>query len=125
MCVKYIRGSEVRRLKFKSCLDQLSNISSKQLRQDMPIRWNSTYLMLESDVGLKDTVFLLQDIDPHFESLSDSEWIEAETIAEFFKPFYDITTLFSGSNYPNYQHYLALQLLFPNYFSSHSNYFGT
>jgi hypothetical protein len=99
LCVKYIRGSEARKLKFKSCLDQLSNVSSKQLRQDMPIRWNSSYLMLDSVVGLRDAFSLLQDIDPHFESLSDSEWIEAEKITEFLKPFYDITTLFSGSNY--------------------------
>lgn len=99
LCVKYIRGSEARKLKFKSCLDQLSNVSSKQLRQDMPIRWNSSYLMLDSSIGLRDAFSLLQDIDPHFESLSDSEWIEAEKIADFLKPFYDITTLFSGSNY--------------------------
>jgi len=30
-----------------------------------------------------------------------------ETIAEFLKPFYDITTLFSGSNYPTANLYFS------------------
>lgn len=32
LCVKYIRGSEARKLKFASCLEQLSNVTSKQVR---------------------------------------------------------------------------------------------
>ena len=51
VCVKYIRGSEARKIKFASCLEQLTQVTSKQLRQDMPIRWNTTYLMLESAIG--------------------------------------------------------------------------
>jgi hypothetical protein len=40
-------------------------------------------------------------------SLSDEEWIELGKIAEFLKPFYDITTLFSGSTYPTTDLYFS------------------
>jgi hypothetical protein len=107
VCVKYIRGSEARKMKFASCLEQLTQVTSKQLRQDMPIRWNSSYLMLDSAIGLREAFTLLQDIDPHFDNLSDEEWIEAQKIAEFLKPFYDITTLFSGTTYPTANLYFS------------------
>ncbi|XP_058750882.1 zinc finger BED domain-containing protein DAYSLEEPER-like [Vicia villosa] len=51
LCVKYVRGSEARKIKFASCLKQLSNVTSKQVRQDLPTRWNSTYLMLETAIA--------------------------------------------------------------------------
>lgn len=94
LCVKYIRGSEARKLKFASCLEQLSNVTSKQVRQDLPIRWNSTYLMLETAIGQREAFTLLSDIDPYFDCLSNEEWVEVKTIADFLKPFYDITVFF-------------------------------
>jgi hypothetical protein len=106
-CVKYIRGSDTRKSRFASCLDNLSIVSSKQVRQDMPIRWNSTYLMLESALGFREAFTHLNDIDPNFDSLSDEEWIELGKISEFLKPFYDITTLFSGSTYPTANLYFS------------------
>ncbi|KAI5431367.1 hypothetical protein KIW84_035517 [Lathyrus oleraceus] len=74
LCVKYIRGSEARKLKFASCLEQLSNVTSKQVRQDLPIRWNSTYLMFETAIGQREAFTLLSDIDPYFDCLSNEEW---------------------------------------------------
>jgi len=38
MYVKYIRGSEARKIKFTSYLEQLTQVTSKQLRQDMPVK---------------------------------------------------------------------------------------
>jgi len=73
----------------------------------MPTRWNSTYMMLESAIGLREAFTLLQDIDPQFDNLSDEEWIEAQKIAEVLKPFYDITTLFSGTAYPTANLYFS------------------
>ncbi|CAI8589808.1 unnamed protein product [Vicia faba] len=32
LCVKYVRGSEARKIKFVSCLEQLSNVTSNQVR---------------------------------------------------------------------------------------------
>lgn len=46
--VKHIKNSETRIMKFVECLSNLGLSCSKKLRQDMPIRWNSTYQILES-----------------------------------------------------------------------------
>jgi len=43
--------------------------------------------MLESAIGLREAFTLPQDIDPQFDNLLDEEWIEAQKIAEFLKPF--------------------------------------
>lgn len=73
----------------------------------MPIRWNSTYLMLESAVLYQQAYIQYKLIDTDFKyGLSEEEWKRVETIAKFLKPFYDITTLFSGSKYPTTNLYL-------------------
>ncbi|CAK8575837.1 unnamed protein product [Lathyrus sativus] len=108
LCVKYVRGSEARKIKFAFCLEQLSNVTSKQVRQDLPTRWNSTYLMLETAMGQREAFTLLSDIDPYFDCcLSNEEWDEVKTIADFLKPFYDITVFFSGSTYPTANLYFS------------------
>ncbi|XP_031282330.1 zinc finger BED domain-containing protein RICESLEEPER 2-like [Pistacia vera] len=79
--VKYVKGSEAKRMKFGELVKQIGVISSKGLRMDVPTRWNSTYLMLE-------------------------KWDRGERICKFLQPFYEITTLFSGSQYPTANLYL-------------------
>ena len=46
--LKYVKGSQVRKKKFLECVAQTSLDSKRTLRQDVPTRWNSTYLMLAS-----------------------------------------------------------------------------
>ncbi|XP_050386220.1 zinc finger BED domain-containing protein DAYSLEEPER-like [Argentina anserina] len=49
--IKYIKGSEVRKQRFLQCVSQVGLGGSRRgLRQDMPTRWNSTYLMLDGAV---------------------------------------------------------------------------
>ncbi|XP_017416757.1 zinc finger BED domain-containing protein RICESLEEPER 3-like [Vigna angularis] len=49
--IKYVRGSEARKIAFKECVMQVRGIDSKVgLRMDVPTRWNSSYLMLESAI---------------------------------------------------------------------------
>ena len=69
--------------------------------------------MLERAIGFREAFTHLKSVDSSFEfSFSDEEWVEVEKIAEFLKPFYDITTLFSGSTYP------TVNLFFTMYGSS-------
>ncbi|KZV40262.1 hypothetical protein F511_29621 [Dorcoceras hygrometricum] len=78
--VKYVKDSESRMKKFEECVVAIGGIdTSISLRLDVSIRWNSTYLMLESAIKYKK---------------------EGEKICEFLEPFYDTTNLISGSSYP-------------------------
>ncbi|XP_019433917.1 PREDICTED: zinc finger BED domain-containing protein RICESLEEPER 2-like, partial [Lupinus angustifolius] len=100
--VKYFSGSDARKSTFASCLDQIFySKSSKRVRQDVPNRWNFTYLMLENAIGFREVYTHLCDIEPNFYSCpSEEEWNDLEKVANFLKPFYDITVLFSGTSYP-------------------------
>lgn len=99
--VKYVKGTKGRLIKFAECVAQLSLKSSKKLRQDVPTRWNSTYLMLDSALTYKLAFYQLQLVDSNFKDCAtEEEWKTVEKIAKFLKPFHDITTLFSGTQYP-------------------------
>jgi hypothetical protein len=43
--VKYVRGSQLKRQNFLQVVNQMSLDSKKGLRQNVPTRWNSTYLL--------------------------------------------------------------------------------
>ncbi|KAK1432915.1 hypothetical protein QVD17_09818 [Tagetes erecta] len=99
--VKYVRGSSGRKVKFAECIRQLSLQCGQHVRQDIITRWNSTYLMLDSALTYKRAYARLALVDPNFKTFpSEDEWKRVEIITRFLKPFYDITTLFSGSSYP-------------------------
>uniref|UniRef100_A0A2N9IWT7 BED-type domain-containing protein n=1 Tax=Fagus sylvatica TaxID=28930 RepID=A0A2N9IWT7_FAGSY len=99
--VKYVKGSDSRRLKFAGCLAMLPFLTSKKVRQDVPTRWNSTYLMIETCLKYRRAFVHLSSIDSNFNTCpSEEEWDRLEKIANILEPFYDITVLFSGTNYP-------------------------
>jgi hypothetical protein len=99
--VKYVKGSDSRRLKFVGCLTMLPFLTSKKVHQDVPTRWNSTYLMIEACVKYRRAFVHLSSIDSNFNTcLSEEEWDRLEKIVNILEPFYDIIVLFSGTNYP-------------------------
>ncbi|XP_073042327.1 zinc finger BED domain-containing protein RICESLEEPER 2-like isoform X2 [Primulina eburnea] len=100
--VKYVKGSEGRMRKFEECVRAVGNIDSGiGLRLDVPTRWNSTYLMLDSAIKYKKTFCSLQLNDNNYKYCpSIEEWKRGEKICEFLEPFYDTTNLISGSSYP-------------------------
>lgn len=96
-----LRGSEGRKIKFAECIAQLPSSCSKKVRQDIMMRWNSTYLMLECALVHRLTYSQLQLVDTNYRTCpSEDEWLRVERISRFLRPFYEITTLFSGSRYP-------------------------
>lgn len=65
-CIKYIKGFMVRKQRFIDCVAQVGMTGTRRgLRQDVPTRWNSTYLMLDSALFYHRTLinFGLSDID--------------------------------------------------------------
>lgn len=99
--VKFVRGSEMRGMKFAECVKYVSLDASTKLQQDVPTRWNSTYLMLDSALPYRAAFHRLQRVDGLYEHCpSDYEWMKIKKVAEFLQPFYEMTLLFSGSYYP-------------------------
>ncbi|KAA8538150.1 hypothetical protein F0562_027758 [Nyssa sinensis] len=108
-CVKYVKGSQSRKKKFMECVAQVSLDSSKALRQDVPTRWNLTFLMLGSTLYYCRAFCHLQLSDSNFKHCpSQEEWGKVEKIHKFLRLFYDITCLFSGMKYPTANLYFPL-----------------
>nr|XP_027083603.1 zinc finger BED domain-containing protein RICESLEEPER 2-like [Coffea arabica] len=100
-CVKYVKGSQTRKLRFTECITQTSLDSKKALVQDVPIRWNSTYRMLSSALYYRLAFGHLQLSDSNFRCCpSLEEWERVEKICGFLQVFYEATNAFSGSKYP-------------------------
>nr|KYP73803.1 Putative AC transposase [Cajanus cajan] len=89
-------------IKFKQCLKKFSDInSSSVLCLDVPTRWNSTFLMLQSALKYQRVFGSLHLVDENYKYFpSDEEWERATKICKFLQPFYEITTLISGTSYP-------------------------
>jgi len=99
--VKYIKLSDGRMVKFNDCVSDAGLSVSTGLRLDVSTRWNNTYFMLESALQYRKAFEFFKVADRNFKHCpSDDEWERAERICEFLEPFYDITNLISGSNYP-------------------------
>ncbi|XP_042423183.1 zinc finger BED domain-containing protein RICESLEEPER 2-like [Zingiber officinale] len=111
-CVKYVKCSQVRKQKFIESVTQTSLDSKKSLRQDVPTRWNSTYLMLSSAMYYRRAFNHLRLADTNFTHCpSVDEWGQVEKIFKFLEVFYETTTLFSGVKYP------TANLYFPRIFT--------
>ncbi|XP_059629539.1 zinc finger BED domain-containing protein RICESLEEPER 2-like [Cornus florida] len=110
--VKYVKGSQMRKQKFFECVSHVSLECKRGLRQDVPTRWNATYLMLESAIYYRRAFCHLQLSDSNYKFCpSQEEWSRIEKIYKFLTVFYDVTNIFSRSKYP------TANLYFPSVFS--------
>ncbi|KAK0597141.1 hypothetical protein LWI29_022166 [Acer saccharum] len=100
-CIKYMKGSPARKHKFYDCVAQVGMVGNKRgLRQDVPTRWNSTYLMLESALFYRRAFINLGLNDSSFNCCpSPDEWDKFEKISKFLGHFYEVTCLFSGTKF--------------------------
>ena len=64
--IKYVRGSQGRKQKFLECVKHVSLDPKKGLRQDVPTRWNATFLMTESALYYHRAFFHLQLSDSNY-----------------------------------------------------------
>ncbi|XP_042969171.1 zinc finger BED domain-containing protein RICESLEEPER 1-like [Carya illinoinensis] len=99
--IKYVKGSQSRKVKFLDSTKQMSLDSKKGLRQDVPTRWNSTYLMLESAIFYRRAFSHLELTDSNFKHCpSIFDWEKIEKINSLLGVFYEATCDFSGTKYP-------------------------
>jgi hypothetical protein len=80
-----------------------------KLKQDIYIRWNSTYDMAEKAIKMKRIIQIMCINHEEFNlySISEEEWNNLETISVFLKPFYEATIRF-GHKYSSINFVLPL-----------------
>ncbi|XP_019160034.1 PREDICTED: zinc finger BED domain-containing protein RICESLEEPER 2-like [Ipomoea nil] len=99
-----VRNSPARLKKFRDLADWLSIEQRSSLCLDVPIRWNSTYFMLQSALTYQ-KVFESLESDCSFKSdLGNSipdfmDWESVGSLVQLLKCFYDMTIRISGSLY--------------------------
>jgi hypothetical protein len=64
--IKYVRGSQRRKQNFLQAVKQVSMDSHNGLKQDVPTRWNSTYLMLKSAIYYRSAFSYMEMIDSNY-----------------------------------------------------------
>ena len=99
--IKYVKGSSGRKKKFMDCVAQVSLESKKGLRGDVPTRWNSTYVMLDSALFYRRAFIHLHLRDSNYRHChSQEKWSKVEKISNLLRVFHKVTCLFSGTSYP-------------------------
>ena len=102
--IQYIKVSSNRIHKFYETAKNIYHLNEdKRLRVDMPVRWNSTYTMLENALYFKDALLWFGNRDGIFKSnfsLTHDEWEKVRIMHDFLKTFYKVTCTLSGTKYP-------------------------
>ncbi|XP_050290006.1 zinc finger BED domain-containing protein RICESLEEPER 2-like [Quercus robur] len=110
--VRYVKSSPNRNQTFRNFMERLGMESKSLLCLDVPTRWNSTYLMLETAEKFE-KVFLRMDFEDdgyssYFRSKEDSGGLGSPCMSDFqncrafvtfLRLFYNVTKKFSDSLY--------------------------
>ncbi|XP_040989126.1 zinc finger BED domain-containing protein RICESLEEPER 1-like isoform X2 [Juglans microcarpa x Juglans regia] len=98
---KYVRSSQVTQGKFNEFAQQVGISGKKNLLLDCPVRWNSTYIMLETALEYRGVFSLLQEHDPAYTvALTDAEWEWTSSVTGYLKLFVEIINVFSSNKFP-------------------------
>ncbi|KAL5568771.1 hypothetical protein UlMin_025346 [Ulmus minor] len=106
--VSYWTATTKRNEKFMETARKLHIQSTKVLALDMPVRWNSTYVMLSIALIYKSIFARLKQRESGYKILPlEDDWVKARDLCDKLFLFYQVTKIFFGSKYP------TTNLLFP------------
>ena len=110
--VKYFRRLKVRKQSFLHVVTQMSLDNNKGLKQDVPTRRNSTYLILESTIHYRRAFAYLEMTYQNYKFCPSAlEWEKVIDISSFLGCFYRATCAFSGTKYPTTNLYFPVVAL--------------
>ncbi|KAK8280834.1 hypothetical protein V6Z12_D09G201700 [Gossypium hirsutum] len=95
--IRYIKKSGIRRKRLYDVADKSFYLNvTKKVRQDVCMRWNSTYLIFESSLYYKDVLDYWGQRDKYYQmfALPNEEWRNVAIPCKFLKAFYDVTCFF-------------------------------
>ena len=78
--------------------ERLISLCGKKLTKDTPVRWSSTFLMIERMLEVKDHLKVVLD-EQGWDGLVASEWRILKSIKELLYPFAKFTQLLSGDEF--------------------------
>ncbi|KAJ6316890.1 hypothetical protein OIU78_020055 [Salix suchowensis] len=94
-CIEYVNESSLRRQWFQEAINNGSLQDKEMPFQDVPARWDTTFLMLESSLEFREAFNHLEQLDRDFKvNPSAEEWNKATSICECLKEFHKSTSNF-------------------------------
>ncbi|XP_048327895.2 zinc finger BED domain-containing protein RICESLEEPER 1 [Ziziphus jujuba] len=94
--IRYVKSSQSVQSKFSDIAQELGIQSQKSLCLDNPLRWDSTYVMLETALEYREAFSALQESDPLYSMCpSDVEWDRTNIINGYLKLFVEVTNVFT------------------------------
>jgi len=99
--VRFFKRSEVGHRMLVEKQKQLGNETVLKLKQDVSTRWNSTFLMLERLIKLKEPLTIVMiTLKEAPSNLSSEEWNIIEDMIPLLRPFDKLTVELSAEHYP-------------------------
>ncbi|KAE8683985.1 hypothetical protein F3Y22_tig00111164pilonHSYRG00067 [Hibiscus syriacus] len=114
--IRYVRASPGHMDKFRRCIKEARLRDKSIVQLDVPTRWNSTYLMLESSLKFQKEFKRLEEKCVEYVMLqggipNNEDWETARCHVKFLKIFFDITEKVSGMKYVTSSQYFNEHVL--------------
>ncbi|CAN1300178.1 Putative AC transposase [Linum perenne] len=111
--VKWVTSSPARETSFNVAVNAMGIVCKKKMKLDVPTRWNSTYLMLQSVIPYEKAIVLFKDLNkPYLDELNQKrhdggmlgpptleDFEKVKMMVEYLHRFYLLTNLVSGTAY--------------------------
>ncbi|OMO60857.1 putative Zinc finger, BED-type [Corchorus olitorius] len=100
--IRYVKSSEATQSMFNELAHEVQVVSQNCLCIDNPLKWNSTYLMLEVALEYRKVFSHMLNQDPvNLKFLpSDLEWDRASVITSFLKLFLEVSNVCTRNKHP-------------------------